>query len=168
MGGDSARAHLVGHDWGSTIGWSFVVHPEYRKRVLSWTSISGPHLGLWYRWVGDGIRSLRPHRIGQVLLQLIKSSYVLVLLARPVPELLWWLGGTRAWRLVLRAAGVPKGDPMLDDTRDNVLSMTLRPMALYRRNVFHPPEAPPEGSITTPTQLIIPTRDPFVSEKGLR
>ncbi len=162
--GDGAKAHLVGHDWGSTVGWSFVCHPEYQDRVLSWTTISGPHLGMWYRWMADGIKSLRPRRMGQVVWQLIKSSYVLLLLAWPIPELLWGLGGTRAWRWVLRLAGVPKDDPMLDETRAKVLSMTLRPMALYRRNIFCPPPVPEPRSITTPIHLIIPTGDPFVSE----
>ena len=35
------RFHLVGHDWGSAIGWSVVLrHPE---RVLTWTGLSIPH-----------------------------------------------------------------------------------------------------------------------------
>ncbi len=33
--------HLVGHDWGSMIGWGVAIqHPE---RLLSWTAISIPH-----------------------------------------------------------------------------------------------------------------------------
>lgn len=47
-------------------------------------------------------------------------------------------------------------------TRERVLSMTLRPMALYRRNVLRPPRVPDLGGIVTPTQLIISTQDPFV------
>jgi pimeloyl-ACP methyl ester carboxylesterase len=35
------RFHLVGHDWGSAIGWSVVLrHPE---RVLTWTGLSIAH-----------------------------------------------------------------------------------------------------------------------------
>ncbi len=35
------RFHLVGHDWGSIVGWRVVdAHPE---RILSWTSMSIPH-----------------------------------------------------------------------------------------------------------------------------
>jgi pimeloyl-ACP methyl ester carboxylesterase len=162
--GRDGRAHLVGHDWGSSIGWSFITDTAYRERVLSWTSISGPHLGLWARWLGEALRSLRPRRMASALSQLARSSYVLLLLARPLPEIFWRIGGVPAWRLVLRIAGVPAGDPMLDETRAQVLSMALRPMALYRRNVFRLPPVPEPGGITTPTQLIVPTGDPFVSE----
>ncbi len=35
------RFHLVGHDWGSAVGWSVVMaHPQ---RILSWTGISIAH-----------------------------------------------------------------------------------------------------------------------------
>jgi len=35
------RFHLIGHDWGSIVGWRVVdAHPE---RILSWTSLSIPH-----------------------------------------------------------------------------------------------------------------------------
>lgn len=37
------RFHLIGHDWGSVVGWRVVdAHPE---RILSWTSLSIPHPG---------------------------------------------------------------------------------------------------------------------------
>ncbi len=162
LGGD--RAHLVGHDWGSTIGWSYVTDAEYGVKVDSWTSISGPHLGIWMNWVLKGLKSLDLRRTGAVLSQLFKSSYVLFLLAWPLPEIVWQLGGVRLWQWVLRRAGVPEGDAMLDESREYVLSMTLRPMALYRQNVFRPPKAPPLHSVSCPVQLLIPTKDPFVSE----
>ena len=39
---DYARFHLIGHDWGSAIGWAMLLlHPE---RVRSWTAISVPHM----------------------------------------------------------------------------------------------------------------------------
>jgi len=37
-----ARFHLVGHDWGSAVGWAILhLHPD---RVRSWTAMSVPHL----------------------------------------------------------------------------------------------------------------------------
>lgn len=164
--GREGRAHLVGHDWGSTIGWSFVAHAEFGKRVLSWQSISGPHLGIWMRWMREGLTSLRWRALVAVLRQLVRSSYVLLLFAWPLAEILWWLGGVIAWRSVLRIAGVPRADPLLNETRERVLSMTLRPMALYRHNVLRPPPVPDPGGIATPTQLIVSTSDPFVLEAG--
>lgn len=35
------RFHLIGHDWGSAIGWQ-VVH-DYPELIISWTGISVPH-----------------------------------------------------------------------------------------------------------------------------
>lgn len=44
------RFHLIGHDWGSAIGWAVVtLHPE---RIISWTAMSVPHL----RAFADAIR----------------------------------------------------------------------------------------------------------------
>jgi len=34
--------HLVGHDWGSGVGWSVVL--QHPSRVQSWTSLSIPHI----------------------------------------------------------------------------------------------------------------------------
>ncbi len=162
--GPEGRVYLVAHDWGSTIAWSFISEPEYAPRVISLTSMSGPHLRIWLQWMLEGIKSLRPRRMAPVIWQVIKSSYVLYLSARPIPELFWRLGGAPLWRITLRIAGVPRGDPMLEETRSDVLSMVLRPMALYRRNVWSPPDLPAKGSITTPVLLIIAKKDPFVSE----
>jgi len=99
-----------------------------------------------------------------VLRQLLKSFYVLFLLAIPLPEIAWMVFGVAGWRAILRIAGVPRQDPMLQESRSKVLSMALRPMSLYRRNVLRPPPAPPKQSIGVPTLLIISTGDAFVSE----
>jgi pimeloyl-ACP methyl ester carboxylesterase len=158
--------HLVGHDWGATVGWSYVTHPDYGKRVRSWSFISGPHLAIWMRWAREEMGSLRPGRMWPALLQLLRSSYTLPMLAWPLGEALWRLGGVPGWRLVLRMAGVPSGDILLDESREQVLSMTLGPMALYRQNVFHPPPLPTRASVTCPVQMIVAERDPFVSESS--
>ncbi|MBT3273296.1 MAG: alpha/beta hydrolase [Spirochaetales bacterium] len=36
------KFHLIGHDWGSAVGW--VVAAEYPERIISWTALSVPHL----------------------------------------------------------------------------------------------------------------------------
>lgn len=41
-----SRFHLVGHDWGSAIGWK-VVH-DYPEHILSWTGMSVPHLQAFF------------------------------------------------------------------------------------------------------------------------
>ncbi|MFC3282941.1 hypothetical protein [Litchfieldella rifensis] len=147
------------------MGWSYVTHPDYGKRILSWSFISGPHLAIWRQWAREELGSLRPRRMWPALKQLLRSTYTLPLLAWPLGEGLWRLGGVPAWRLVLRlAGGVPAGDSLLDESRAQVLSMALGPMALYRQNIFHPPPLPPRASVTCPVQMIVAARDPFVSE----
>ena len=39
---DFERFHLVGHDWGSSVGWTMItINPD---RILSWSALSVPHL----------------------------------------------------------------------------------------------------------------------------
>jgi predicted alpha/beta-fold hydrolase len=40
------KFHLVGHDWGSAIGWQ-LAH-DYPEKLLSWTGISVPHLQAFF------------------------------------------------------------------------------------------------------------------------
>jgi len=39
---EKEKFHLIGHDWGSAIGWQ-LVH-DYPNKILSWTGMSVPHL----------------------------------------------------------------------------------------------------------------------------
>ena len=161
--GEHAKVHLVGHDWGSTIGWSFVTHPEFGLRVLSWSSMSGPHLGMWMNWGIEAFKSFAPGRIAAVVRQLFKSSYVLFLVAFPIPALIWRIFHVKLWRMILRFAGVPQDDPMLEESQTKVLSMAIAPMSLYRRNIIHPPAVPARSSFHIPTLLFIPEGDNFVT-----
>jgi pimeloyl-ACP methyl ester carboxylesterase len=84
-------AHLVGHDWGSIHGWAFVLHPEYRRRVASFVSMSGPALQhverrvrSWVRGGRSGWRALAA--------QSVSSLYIAFFQTRLAPF---------AWRRVL-------------------------------------------------------------------
>ncbi len=158
------RLHLVGHDWGASVGWSYVTHPDYGRRVRSWSFVSGPHLAIWLRWAREELTSGRPRRTAVAAAQLLRAGYTVPLIVWPLGEALWRLAGVRGWQWVLRLAGVPKGDPLLDEDHAQVRALTLGPMALYRQNVLHPPPLPPRDSVTCPVQLIIAERDPFVAE----
>ena len=41
------KFHLIGHDWGSAVGWQIAA--KYPKRLLSFTSLSVPHLNAFSR-----------------------------------------------------------------------------------------------------------------------
>jgi pimeloyl-ACP methyl ester carboxylesterase len=46
-----ARFHLIGHDWGSAIGWAMLLlHPD---RVRSWTAMSVPHMDAFASAIAD-------------------------------------------------------------------------------------------------------------------
>lgn len=38
--------HLVGHDWGSAVGWKTVM--DYPNRIHTWTAMSIPHIGVFF------------------------------------------------------------------------------------------------------------------------
>ena len=46
-----ARFHLIGHDWGSAVGWALIhLHPD---RVRSWTAMSVPHMDAFASAIAD-------------------------------------------------------------------------------------------------------------------
>lgn len=38
--------HLVGHDWGSGVGWKTVM--DFPERIHTWTALSIPHIGVFF------------------------------------------------------------------------------------------------------------------------
>ncbi len=77
------RFHLVGHDWGSIVGW--VLAAQHPDRVLSWTSLSIPH---------PGAILAAQEGAGQPL-------YVTVFRAPGVPETLFTFSGLAVMRHLL-------------------------------------------------------------------
>lgn len=67
--------HLVGHDWGASVGWKTVMdHPE---RIRSWTALSIPHIGVFQE-------ALQNHPEQQK-----RSSYITKLQTPILPEFLF-------------------------------------------------------------------------------
>ena len=67
------KFHLVGHDWGSAVGW--VVTATNKNRILTWTALSVPHLDAF----GDAIVNDKT--------QENKSSYIDFFRMKFLPEL---------------------------------------------------------------------------------
>lgn len=160
--GANGHVHLVGHDWGSVIGWYFVAHPHYRQRVISWTSMSGPHVGLLWDWVRRKMTSLRPGEMGKAASQFAHSWYIFAMQVPGLGRFLFGRFSERVWRQALRNGGVPADDPYLRADADEIRRLTLQPLKLYQQNALNNQTAPEKGSITTPTQLIVLRRDAFV------
>jgi pimeloyl-ACP methyl ester carboxylesterase len=158
--GPGAAVHLVGHDWGSVLGFSYVAEGGGRPRVRSFTSVSGPHVALmWsaaFRLLGAaGTRRAALH-------QMAASAYVFALNVPLLPELLLRARPVAGYRRALRKGGVPAGDPYLDVTPSEVSSRMRHAIGLYRQNALRPPPMPRRRSIDLPLIVLVPEHDPFV------
>lgn len=160
--GKKGRVHLVGHDWGSVLGWSFVADPHYASRAISWTSMSGPHVGLVWQWLSRRVRSgkLKEWRVAAE--QFTHSWYVFALNIPGVGRALFRFAGVEMWQHALRQGGVRADDPYLDIGQDEVERIVLNTIGLYQQNAFRPPAVPAPRSITLPVQLIVPIHDNFI------
>ncbi len=47
------RFHLVGHDWGSVVGWAAIL--LYPERIHSWTAMSVPHMDAFRSALADDV-----------------------------------------------------------------------------------------------------------------
>jgi pimeloyl-ACP methyl ester carboxylesterase len=152
------RVHLVGHDWGSIQAWEAVLQehtdPRLTGRIASYTSISGPalaHIGAFGR---SSLRGGWQHR-REGIVQAMRSWYVYAFQVPVLPELV-------LRRLYRRAAA--RGEPLgrwhfeatvPDDAADGV--------KLYRANLLRRAPSSQAVSTSVPVQLIVPTRDKYVT-----
>lgn len=160
--GVDAKVHLVGHDWGSIIGWSFVGDEQYANRVLSWTSISGPHAGLAFQTLKNQLSSGNLKDLRLAWDQFAHSWYIFALNIPGLGQTLFRFGGVRAWQRALKQGGISAQDPYLNISQTEVERLTLLPIGLYQQNLFNPPPPLAEGAVKTPVQLIVPLQDQFV------
>ena len=158
---DGARVHLVGHDWGSTVGWDAVAaatwDPRLEGRIATYTSASGPPL--------DHLASQTDSWSGRLrmLPQTLRSWYVWLFLVPRLPELV--MG--RAQRL-LRPA-VRRLDPTIDllPWGQGVRENTSHTVDLYRANVLPRLRHPVPWRTSIPVLLVVARRDPFVTPRAL-
>jgi len=160
--GANSAVHLVGHDWGSILCFSYVADPEKQKRVRSFTSVSGPHLGLMWDANLRHLRSLRPREMLQGLGQIVSSWYALFFHIPGLPEWLIQRRGVAIFQRTMERGGVRKGDPYLQTTQAPVWSRMHNALELYRQNALRPPAVPQKSSIPVPTSLVLALRDPFL------
>lgn len=152
--------HLVGHDWGSVVGWEYVGDPErdLSSRVVSFTSVSGPcldHLGLSVR---RRLRRPTPANVGPVLAQLAKSGYTVVLQLPVVRSMLWRLGFARVFRPWLRRTeGVEPAPTVAKDA--------IAAVGIYRQNIGPKLARPVERRTDLPVRLVVNRKDLYVTHR---
>ena len=140
--------HLVGHDWGSIVGWSVVMsNPE---RVLSWTGLSVPHPAAF----GEAVQN-DPE-------QQKKSSYFLLFQQPWLPEKLFAFNNQMLLRDVFY-------ETMPRDQRQEYLAMLAEPGAMtaalnwYRALETEEGQSPESPVIDRPALFIWGNEDPAVS-----
>jgi pimeloyl-ACP methyl ester carboxylesterase len=146
---DASAVHVVGHDWGGAVAWTFASLHATRCRTV--TSLCTPHPKAL---VASMVRSS----------QLLRSWYMLVFQLPVVPELSLRGAGAKAARRKLIATGLP------EDAADRYLKpLTSDPAAAtaalnwYRALPLSPPL---RGSITVPAMYVYPTGDAFLGRKA--
>ncbi|MBW8483317.1 SDR family oxidoreductase [Actinomadura parmotrematis] len=156
---DRKKVHLVGHDWGSIQAWEAAcTMPE---RFASFTSISGPSLDHVGHWMRRNLRRPTPRNLKAALGQMLRSWYIYFFQTPLVPGLLWRAGLGRPFghALELGEGVVPDGrHPAPTLGRDGAAGV-----ALYRANMLQRLRRPRDRRTDVPTQVIVPTRDLFVS-----
>jgi NAD(P)-dependent dehydrogenase (short-subunit alcohol dehydrogenase family)/pimeloyl-ACP methyl ester carboxylesterase len=159
-----APVHLVGHDWGALQGWAAVSDPRTRDRIASFTSTGGvslDHLASCLR----RMRERGPRGMAGVAGQLAKSSYIGFFQAPVLPEAVIRRVGRRGWGQVLRRQGVRPRDGHPADTmpRDAINGLNL-----YRANMLNGRSVDSPPRVTVPTQIIVCTRDRYLSPELAR
>jgi pimeloyl-ACP methyl ester carboxylesterase len=156
-----APVHLVGHDWGAVQGWEAVTQRHSAARFASFTSISGlplDHAGLWAR----RHRSLRPAMLAPALRQALRSLYIAYfhvpvvpeLLVRPDPVQRLWTGALH----LLEHAATDARWPAKTFGKD-----FAHGLGLYRANIRDRLRRPQLARTEVPVQLILPSRDRYVT-----
>ncbi|MCU1574016.1 MAG: Pimeloyl-ACP methyl ester carboxylesterase [Micrococcaceae bacterium] len=151
---EATGVQLVGHDWGSIQGWAAVQDPRAVGRISSYTSISGPDLNHFSRWLRASAGD--PKRWPQLVGQLLRSLYVPAFLIPVLPE--------AAWRLFLARSYEKKARRPVGDN-------PIRGLALYRTNVRRLSQPKRTGTVrvteparvVVPVQVVVPVLDPFLS-----
>ncbi|MDF2446071.1 MAG: short-chain dehydrogenase/reductase [Moraxellaceae bacterium] len=151
--------HLVGHDWGSIQSWESVTTPRLQARIASYTTISGPSLDHAAHWVRDRTLSLSPTAKAKVMKQLLSSWYIGLFQLPVLPQASWQAGVGKLWPTFLeKREGVAEAAPNPTQTADGVNGVQL-----YRANFRQKLIAPEARHAACPVQLIVPTRDHYVS-----
>ena len=141
------KFHLVGHDWGSAVGW--VVTATNKDRIFTWTALSVPHLDAF----GDAIVNDET--------QENKSSYIDFFRMKFLPELYFKFLNYRNLKNIWSSSS-----DMQIEKYMNVFGQRKAitgALNWYRANEFDRKI----GDIYVPTLMIYGLNDAAIAEKGV-
>ena len=143
------KFHLVGHDWGSAVGW--VTAALYSERINSWTALSVPHLDSFF----DAINTDKD--------QQRKSQYIKFFKKPILPELYFKIFGYTYLKNIWRKSSQLEIEKYLEVFKQRgALKASLN---WYRANMNN--EDKFIGDITTPTLIIYGLKDMAIGEKSV-
>ncbi|WP_232371565.1 alpha/beta fold hydrolase [Leptospira ainazelensis] len=156
--GNGKPVHLVAHDWGAILSWAFVGDLEYSKLILSYTAMGGPHPILARNLMFRYFFSFSPRKIWISLKQSLKSWYILFFQIPGLPNFLLSKFTMFFWKYLMYTAEIPKGDPMRNFTKEEILKSALYPVNLYKE-LIQGKKFPTPKRIMIPVRVLIPLRD---------
>ncbi|MGY2087946.1 alpha/beta fold hydrolase [Nocardia gipuzkoensis] len=147
------RVHVLGHDWGSVIGWEVVAAAEAASAIASFTSVSGPNLD----FLGAYLRGpLTAARLRAALAQAVASAYTVAFQIPKLPDPVLRLLSGRWPRFLAFFDGL---DPALVETAPTLRADMINSLKLYRANIRSHLRHPRPRRIEVPVQLIVATGD---------
>lgn len=163
------KVHIVGHNWGAVIGWYAIQDSLLKTRIASFTSISGLHIGMLADWLKQQLLSLDVNKTVSAIKQLVVSSYVGVFNLPMVERTFHWF--PKQWMYLMAKAGglSTVADMVGAQLEEDELEARLYPaIELFRQNLSKLSEGPAKDNITTPVQIIIPTKDFLFDLKAIK
>lgn len=142
--------HLVGHDWGSAVGWA--VAGRFPDRVLSWTAVSVPHPAAFARAMKNPAQRRR-------------SRYMAMFSLPVLPELTARKPGGRFDRS-MRKAGMTDDEVARFRTEIVEYGALRHALGWYRALPLTRPGAT-DFEVAVPTTLVWSTRDVAIGREGV-
>jgi len=141
--------HLVGHDWGSAVGWATVA--LYPERIISWAALSVPHLDAFFEAINNDEEQQR------------KSQYIKFFRKPFLPEFYFSIFGYKYLKDIWRKSSPAEIEKYLEVFKQKgALKSSLN---WYRANMNN--ENKRIGDITTPTLIIYGLKDMAIGEKSV-
>ena len=143
------KFHLIGHDWGSAVGWYTV--SINADRILSWTALSVPHLDAFFESINTDKEQQR------------KSQYMSFFKKPILPELYFKIFSYKYLKDIWRKSSTLEIKKYLEVFKQRgALKSSLN---WYRANINNSNKM--IGNIVTPTLILYGMKDMAIGEKSV-